>query len=367
MRWALAAVLAGHGLIHLLGVAKAFGLAELPQLTQPISRGWGVAWLAAAALVLAAVAMFAAGARSYWMAGAVAVLVSQVVIVAFWRDAWAGTIANALLLVVVAHGALTEGPWSFHAQYLRDAAAGLARAGETALVTEADLAPLPEPVQRYLRVTRALGQPRVQNYRIRFTGRIRSGPTAAWMPFTADQQSFTDRPTRLFLMRARMFGVPVEAFHRLIDGHATMQVKAAGLVPITDARGDEMDRAETVTLFNDMCLMAPGSLVGADIAWEPVDATTARARFTQRGHTITATLLFDAGSGQLVNFHSDDRARSGSDGTLTPMRFSTPVRDYRDFGPLRLAGYGEARWAAPEGDYAYGEFTMLDIAMNVRP
>ena len=32
-----AIVLVVHGVIHLLGFAKAFGLAELPQLTQPIS------------------------------------------------------------------------------------------------------------------------------------------------------------------------------------------------------------------------------------------------------------------------------------------------------------------------------------------
>ena len=30
------------------------------------------------------------------------------------------------------------------------------------------------------------------------------------MPFEADQQSFADQPTRLFLMHARMFGLPVE-------------------------------------------------------------------------------------------------------------------------------------------------------------
>ena len=126
-----------------------------------------------------------------------------------------------------------------------------------------------------------------------------------------------------------------------------------------------MDRAETVTLFNDMCLLAPGTLVGPETEWEPVDATTARARFTQRGHTIAATLVFDA-AGQLVNFFSDDRART-ADGTLTPMRFSTPVRDYRDFGPLRLAGYGEAHWHPPDGEYAYGEFTMVDVVTNVRP
>ena len=96
---------------------------------------------------------------------------------------------------------------------------------------------LPEPVRRYLRVTRAVGQPRVQNYRIRFTGRIRSAPDAAWMPFEAEQQSFADEPTRLFLMRARMFGIPVQAFHRLIGGHATMQVKVIGVVPMADATG----------------------------------------------------------------------------------------------------------------------------------
>jgi hypothetical protein len=87
-------------------------------------------------------------------------------------------------------------------------------------------------------------------------------------------------------MRARMFGIPVRAFHRLIGGHARMQVKVAGVVPMADKRGDEMDRAETVTLFNDMCILAPGTLVGSDITWEAVYASTARARFTLRGHTI---------------------------------------------------------------------------------
>ena len=170
-----------------------------------------------------------------------------------------GTVANVLLLLIVAFGWLTEGPRSFHAQYLRDAHAGLARAVPTPLVTEADLARLPDPVKRYLRVTRSVGQPRVQNYHLRFRGRIRSAPDSHWMPFEAEQQSFADQPTRLFLMRARMFGVPVQAFHRAVGGHATMQVTVAGAFPLENARGAEMDRAETVTLFNDMCLLAPGT------------------------------------------------------------------------------------------------------------
>jgi hypothetical protein len=38
MRWIFSFVITIHGLIHLTGPAKAFGYAELPQITQPISR-----------------------------------------------------------------------------------------------------------------------------------------------------------------------------------------------------------------------------------------------------------------------------------------------------------------------------------------
>jgi hypothetical protein len=365
MRWIAVVLLGMHGLIHLMGFAKGFGHAQLPQLSQPISRPWGLAWLAAACLVMTSSAMLGAGARSYWMVGALALVVSQAVIFSAWRDAWAGTFGNGLLLLIVAHGWLTEGPQSFHARYLRDVRAGLARVVAVPVVSETDLVRLPDPVQRYLRVTRSVGQPRVQSYRLRFRGRIRSAPDARWMPFEAEQQSFADEPTRLFLMRARMFGVPVEAFHRSVGGHATMQVTLAGVLPLENARGAEMDRAETVTLLNDMCLLAPGTLIGPGLAWEAVDATTARVRFTHGGQTIAATLQFDS-VGQLVNFVSDDRSRVESHGAFTPRRFSTPVRDYRDFGAVRIMSFGEARWRLPDGEFTYGEFHLVEITYNGR-
>ena len=61
-----------HGLIHLLAVAEAFGYTELAQLTQPISRAMGVAWLAASILVVAAAATLVARPRATWMVGAAA-------------------------------------------------------------------------------------------------------------------------------------------------------------------------------------------------------------------------------------------------------------------------------------------------------
>jgi hypothetical protein len=365
--WVVVSVLVGHGLIHLMGFAKAFGYAELPQLTQSISRAWGVAWLVAAILIVVSAIAFGLGARRFWALGAVALVISQAVIVSSWRDAWAGSIANLVLLLAVGHGWLTEGPHSFHAQFVRDADAGRARAVDAPPVTASDLARLPEPVARYLGLVGVVGQPQVRNFRLRFRGRIRSGPNSPWMPFQAEQQSFVDQPTRLFLMRARMKGLPVESFHRFVDGHATMRVKIAGLVTIVDAQGEDMDRAETVTLFNDMCLLAPATLIDPGIQWEAIDARSTRARFTSGGHTIAATLFF-GDDGWLTDFASDDRLRSSPDGkAFNAQRFSTPVRDYRPYGPLRLASHGEARWHPPEGVFTYGEFELVEIAMNVLP
>ena len=206
------------------------------------------------------------------------------------------------------------------------------------VVTDGDLALLPDPVRRYVRATGMVGQPRIQNYRLRFRGRIRSGPDARWMPFVANQHSFTDEPTRLFLMDASMMGAPVQAFHRLIDGHAVMRVKALGAVTVADARGADMDRAEAVTLFNDMCLLAPSTILDPAVTWEPVDARTAKARFRWGSNTISATLLFDE-QGLLTNFISDDRSRSSPDAKqFTPQRFSTPVYEYRQLRPLPTGG-----------------------------
>jgi len=77
-------------------------------------------------------------------------------------------------------------------------AMGLAQPLDPRLVMQADIAHLPEPVKRYLRVPRAVGHPRVCNYRLRLHGRMRSAPNARWMPFVADQQSFVNPATRLF-------------------------------------------------------------------------------------------------------------------------------------------------------------------------
>ncbi|HLB10654.1 MAG TPA: DUF6544 family protein [Gemmatimonadaceae bacterium] len=262
-------------------------------------------------------------------------------------------------------GFLSRGSWSLRAEYDREVAQGLSRVVATPPLLEADLARLPAVVQRYLRLSGAVGQSRVQNFRARFHGEIRSGPDARWMSFTGEQYNFYDETSRLFLMNASMFGIPFQAFHRFVGPSATMRVKVASVVTIVDAKGPEMDEAETVTLFNDLCVFAPGALIDPRIQWQAIDPENVGASFTNLSHTIRAVLSFND-RGELTNFVADGRGTTSADGkSFTKMRWSTPLREYREFGSRRLMSRGEGIWHAPVGDYSYLRFDLDAIDYNV--
>lgn len=356
-------ILCAHGLIHMLGFAKAFGLAELPQLTQAISRPWGLGWLVAGALTLAAAVMLPLAPRWWWVVGAVAVVASQTVIIASWSDARFGTLANLVVLLGVIWGCAHRGPWSLPAEYERDLAfATPARPAE--ILLEADLATLPEPVRRYVRAAGVVGQPRVQNFRATWTGRIRSGPETAWMAFTGEQLNTFDTPRRFFLMDAVMKGLPVDVFHSFDERGATMRVRLLSVKSMVDVSGAALTRSETVTLFNDLCLFAPAELVRPAIAWEAVDAHTARAHYTQGPNTISATLLFN-NADELVEFQSADRNPSPDGTAAAPTRWTTPARDYGRVGPARVSRRAEARWHPDSGAWTYAEFALRSLEYNV--
>lgn len=196
---------------------------------------------------------------------------------------------------------------------------------------------------------------------------MRSGPDSAWMPFTADQLNTLDTPRRFFLMGARMKGLPVDVLHAFDSHGATMRVRLLSVAGLVDADGAELTHAETVTVFDDLCVLAPGALAGDDVAWRPVDAHRAVGRFTLGVNTVTAELRFDD-DGDLVDFVSDDRAAASSDGrTSTRTRWTTPVGAHARVGPARVPTKGETRWHPDSGAWTYGEFTLTSLAYNQAP
>jgi len=367
LRRSVLLVIVLHGLIHLLGAAKGLGWADVSALKDPIGTVAGLGWLAAAALLLVTAVLASRHVDGWWWVAVPAVVTSQIVIIMSWSDARTGTLANLLIVLAAAHGYAAHGQRSLRARYHREVEAALATTASpnrlaTGPVTEGDLEPLPECVARYVRRSGAVGQPRIAGFRAGVHGRIRGGATQRWMPFTGEQvNTYGPEPTRQFFIDATRSGLPVDVLHVFSHAHASMQVRLASLAPLVDAHGPELDLAETVTVFNDLCVLAPAALVDAPVTWQDCREHTVRAAYTLGGRTITADLTFNTDD-ELVDFVSHDRSAASADGrTFTPRRWSTPLQGYRDVGARHVAVDGEARWHAAGTD---GAFTYLDFHVD---
>jgi hypothetical protein len=364
MRFVLVGLLSVHGLIHLLGFVKAFEFAPVPQLKHAISRPVGALWLVAAvALVVAAVLVLAAPS-AWWLAGVVGVVLSQALIVSSWSDARFGTVANVLLAVPLVVALAGLRPSSYPAVYASAVKDVLADSTPQRAVTEADLEGLPPVAATWLRHIGVVGQPRVQTFRAVWNTKLRQGPDKPWMVGPFEQVSRVDVPTRLFLMKTAMLGVPVDVLHLFREGHASMQVQAASLVTIVDARGPQMDRSETVTHLNDLCLMAPAALLDPRVTWTARDERSVTVTLDTGSQRVSAVLTFDE-AGDLVDFVSNDRSKSVDGRTFENLPWSTPVKRHREVNGVRVAAEGEAVWHEPAGAWAYGTFELVSLEYNV--
>lgn len=241
------------------------------------------------------------------------------------------------------------------------AAAARQPATAPAIVTDADVEALPAPVARWMRRVGVVGKPRVHNFVVDMHAQLNRGPGEPWMETPVLQVSFVPEPTRLFLLRTRMKGLPVTGLHAYTHDGARMQIRVAGVVNMVDESGDAFTRAETVTMLNDVCIMAPGALLDGRFEWQAVSDTSATVTFTNGPHRVAATLYFTP-DGDLVDFASDDRHALPDDGE----RWTTPLRAHRDLNGLWLPTEGDAVWHyADKPAWLYGRFTILRIRYNV--
>lgn len=257
---------------------------------------------------------------------------------------------------------LNARPGSFRSRFAGDRKALLARPSPPLpAVTEADLGSLPPLLQTYLRRVGAVGKPHVRNVRVEFEAQMRSSATSPWMPSTATQYEFFDPPARLFHMNAKRGRIPIEVLHEYLGGAATFGVRIAGLVPIVNKSGTGITHDETVTLMNDVLVLAPAAVLDLPFTFEPIDERSVRSTFRNAGFVVTATLTFDA-DGDLIGFVSGDRAHDREGGAAI---WSTPISAYAEVDGIRVGTHGDANWIDATGEWTYGQFLIRSIAYNV--
>ena len=113
MKFAIIGLLAVHGLIHAVGFAGAWGLAEFQGASRvptnfvtarpddPIVRILGIVWLLALVTFVVAAYLLLMDSAAWRPVAIAAAAVSMVPVALWWQNAPMGAVANALVLVAV--------------------------------------------------------------------------------------------------------------------------------------------------------------------------------------------------------------------------------------------------------------------------
>lgn len=232
------------------------------------------------------------------------------------------------------------------------------------LLSELEITHLPSCVKKYLAYAGAIGKSKPQNVCIEFDAEMYRKPGDKPMKSSSIQYNFYGNYSRLFLMKASKMGIPFRALHLYRNYQASFQVKLVELFKVVDISGEELTKAETVTLLNDMCIFAPGSLTDNRLTWNEIDSLSTKVTLTNGKYIVSAILIFNE-SGELTNFISEDRSALQDDGTLKLVRWTTPISNYKEFEGRRVPTFGKTIWNYPEGDFTYGVFNLQSIKYNV--
>ncbi len=362
LRGVIAVLMAGHGLLHLIGFAKGIGAAAMPQLTQPVSRTAGWMWLLVAVLFLAAAALWLLRREAWWMVAVPAVAISQVLLATAWGDAKVGTVANVVILVVAV---VAAGSCHFDRRVQRERAVLIAAAVDRAgPVKRAPSANLPAAVRRWFERSGGGGQPVPRLARVRQRGVMRTEPNGKWLPFEADQLVSLFEPG--FIWNARIDAAPlihIAGRDKYVNGRGSMLIKLLSLFPIADARGVEIDQGALVRFLAELSWF-PAAARSEYLEWEEIDAMAARATITVEGLSVSGVFRFNA-AGDVTSFEAR-RFYVSREGASLEDWFVSMI-GWKELAGVRVPHQSEVMWKLKGGDYQWLKLEITAIEYDPPP
>lgn len=341
MRIALLLLCGIHGVIHLMGLSRG------PRL--------GMAWGGAALLFLVAALLVGLRREEWWWLAAPAIVLSQALVVSAWPEAKSGTIANVVLAVAVVGGAA-------HARFVRAIGGEIvALDAQPAGPAPVDPSTLPPLVVRWLTQSGALAQPGIRRVSLQQTAGLRTTPTSAPLPTTAEQHIAVDVPAFVWHAETAFFHVvPVTARDRYQRGVGHMLVKAASLVPVVDAHDDKIADGALVRFLGEI-VWYPAAALRPYLTWRGIDAEHVEATLGADGRSVAATFEID-GAGHVVAVRAQRYLGGGADAKLTP--WVARCTAWKRFGAVEVPVRGTVAWELPAGEFVYYEWELTSLVYD---
>jgi hypothetical protein len=234
------------------------------------------------------------------------------------------------------------------------------------IITEEDIAPLPLPVQNYIRNCGYVGKKKMTNARIIWKDvLLRRNQNTAWMDLNCYQFNSVPEPCRIVYMKSNLFGFfPFEGRDKYQNGKGNMLIKLLKLFTITDARSKEMDISALVTTLAET-LLIPSQALQSYIKWFPVDDFSAKAVINSGGTEVSGIFEFNENY-EMTRFVTTDRYQSQKNSTNKNIKWSGIAGNYCQKEGIKFPSVFEAVWHQDNSDFEYFKGVIDSIKYDVK-
>lgn len=359
-----------HGIIHLVGFINEWNIKKfdkfngltLFELPPALIKTFGLLWLVACCLFVAIATLYYFKNYSWWQPAFAAVFLSQLLIIIYWPDAKAGTVANLLVFLAAMTGYSNYRFNNMVKQEVVELFSNQPKADNT-IITGDMLTELPYPVQNWLLHCGIVGKQTIYCGRMRQQGSMRLNPgSEKWIPASAVQYVTTLEPGFTWKGKMEMMSVfPVNGRDKIINGKGNMLIKALSTLVIADESGPKVNEGSLQRFLAEICWF-PSAALNKYIRWQAIDSNHANAVISYKGTSGSVLFSFDD-RGQITGCTADRYQGNKANSQKEKWVIKTIRSGVRNGIAIPLES--TVTWKLKEGDFTWYKLYITDIAYNI--
>ena len=363
MRVALILLIAVHGVFHLFGFLKAFGISEFNSISQPIPKTIGIFWFLTFLLLALSVILILSHSNYRWLSGFLSMIISQILIFNQWSDAKFGTVANIIILFATIIG---YSSFNFK-QAIKEERIALFENSQfknQEIVTENALADLPPVVQKWITNSGVIGKKFIFNVHLvqELQLKLKPGQTN-WNNGTAEQY-FTARPPAFhWNINTKMNPIlSVVGRDKFVDGKGEMIIKLLSLIPVVNVKNDEKVNQASLQRYLAEIVWFPSASLSQYIKWQTIDDYSAKATMEYKGTKGSGEFHFDKNG----NFEKFVAMRYHDSNDIKPTEWTVIANKIEERNGVKIPVECEASWELESGKWTWLKLKITDIQYNVK-
>ena len=362
MRIALIILIGIHGIIHLFGFLKAFGISDFNGLSQPISKTFGIAWLLGFVLFAITTVQVIAQSNYWWIIGIIAVISSQFLIIIFWNDAKFGTVANVIILLAIL---AAYSSFSFKNKIKEERISLFENTPLTnqKIVTKEALFDLPEIVQKWLVNSGVLGKQFTSNMHLVQDLQLKMKPEQTeWYIGKAEQYTTVNPPAFNWSITTQMNSLfKVTGRDKFENGNGEMLIKLFSLITVANAKNHEKIDQAALQRYLAEIVWFPSASLSSYIKWEAIDDYSAKATMEFNGTIGSGEFHFD----EKGNFKKFVAMRYQDSNAIKPTEWTVIATKTEERNGIKIPVECEASWKLKNGKWTWLKLKITDIQYNV--